>query len=103
MKLLVSLLCFPILIAGGQAATNPPMPAVTLTDSKLVGEFHGDQASFTFTAIARVENAKGGSLDLLSGPVALTEITTHPHWLFFLTRALTATFTSCSNIMNGGT
>ena len=80
MKLLVSLLCFPILIAGGQAATNPPMPAVTLTDSKLVGEFHGDQASFTFTAIARVENAKGGSLDLLSGPVALTEITTHPHW-----------------------
>jgi len=61
------------------AATNAP-PTVTLHDFKLVGELSGDRAVFTITACACVEERKGGSLVLLSGPVALTEIGEHPKW-----------------------
>src|SRR5438093_121838 len=62
------------------SATNPPSPAATLTDFKLVGDLSGDRAVFTLNAVANVENSKGGSLDLLSGTLALTEVGAHPKW-----------------------
>jgi hypothetical protein len=45
-----------------------------------VCDLNGDRAAFTLTANARVENSKGGSLDLLSGTVALTEVNSNPKW-----------------------
>src|SRR5581483_11803463 len=53
---------------------------VTLSDFSLRGDLTNDQAAFTLTATAHVDGAKGGTLDLLAGPVALTEVGTHPHW-----------------------
>ncbi|TAK90436.1 MAG: hypothetical protein EPO07_20400 [Verrucomicrobia bacterium] len=57
-----------------------PLANVTLSDFKLVGDFNGDRASFTLSVIANVGSAKGGSLELLSGPLALTEVGAHPRW-----------------------
>ena len=51
-----------------------------MQDFKLVGDLGGDVAAFTLTANVRVENSKGGSLELLAGPVALTAIGAHPNW-----------------------
>jgi hypothetical protein len=58
----------------------PPAPTVTLDDFKLVGELHGERAVFTLSATARVSESKGGEIELLSGPVALTDFTTHSQW-----------------------
>jgi hypothetical protein len=80
MKKLFSLLGLLALIATARAATNPPAAIITLDDFKLVGDLSGDQAIFTLTGTARVEGSKGGSLDLLSGAVALTEATAQPQW-----------------------
>ena len=66
--------------AWAETPTNPPPPSVTLEDFKLSGDLGGDRATFTLTATARVENAKGGSLELISGSVALTEVGAHPRW-----------------------
>lgn len=60
-------------------ATNAPLPAVTLQDFKLLGDFSGERAVFTLAANAIVD-PRGGSLELLSGAVALTEIGQHPQW-----------------------
>src|SRR5437867_1984743 len=60
--------------------TNPPPPTVTLHDFRLVGDLSGERAIFTLTATARVEDRKGGSLELLSGTVALIELSAHPKW-----------------------
>jgi hypothetical protein len=65
-----------LLLAASRAAAD----GITLRDFKLVGDLGGDVASFTLTATARVENSKGGSLELLAGPVALTAIGAHPNW-----------------------
>jgi len=77
--------------AGPLAAVSPapkpvapmkpvvPLTPVALTDFKLVGNLSGDLADFTLTATAHVEDRRGGSLDLLSGPVALTAIEAHPN------------------------
>ncbi|HXR06997.1 MAG TPA: hypothetical protein VN765_06680, partial [Candidatus Acidoferrum sp.] len=54
-----------------------PAAPVTLTDFKLTGNLSGGLADFTLTATAHVEETKGGTLDLLSGPVALTDIDTN--------------------------
>jgi hypothetical protein len=51
-----------------------------LENFKLAGDLSGDRATFTLTATARVENSKGGSLELISGGVALTELGAHPKW-----------------------
>ncbi|NOS72756.1 MAG: hypothetical protein HOP33_22880, partial [Verrucomicrobia bacterium] len=59
--------------------TNPS-PNVTLQDFKLTAQLSGDRAAFTLTATANVENSKGGSLELLSGTLALTEVGAHPKW-----------------------
>jgi hypothetical protein len=80
MKKLLSLLYISALIATAHAATNMPAATVTLDNFKLVGVLSGDQAAFTLTATARVESSKGGSLDLLSGPIALTDAPTQPQW-----------------------
>ena len=56
-----------------------PLAAVTLTDFKLTGNLSGDLADFTLAATAHVTDSRGGSLDLLSGPVALTAIEPHPN------------------------
>jgi hypothetical protein len=60
-------------------AAEPPLP-VTLQDFKLVGELSSDLAVFTLNATANVENSKGGSLELLAGRLALTEVGPHPKW-----------------------
>src|ERR1051326_1768298 len=65
---------------AAKAATNLPTPAVTLEGFKLAGDLSGEGAAFTLTGTARVENSKGGSLELLSGTVALTELSGHPKW-----------------------
>jgi hypothetical protein len=80
MKKLLSVFSLLVLMAASHAATNPPAATVALDDFKLVGDLSGDQATFTLTGIARVENSKGGTLDLLSGAVALTDAPTHPQW-----------------------
>jgi hypothetical protein len=80
MKHLLAILSVPLLIVTAQAATNPPAALVTLDNFKLVGELSGDQATFALTATARVEGSRGGTLDLLSGAVALTDAPTHPQW-----------------------
>ena len=53
---------------------------ITLTDFKLTGDLGGEVAAFTLTANAKVEDAKGGSLELLSGPVALTGLDARRNW-----------------------
>src|SRR5216684_3102718 len=68
-----------LLVLHARAAA-PPSSNVTLSDFKLVGDLGGDRASFVLTATARVENSKGGSVDLLDGTVALTDIAAHTQW-----------------------
>jgi hypothetical protein len=67
---------------GAESATTARQlpPAITLEDFKITGDLSGDQAAFTLIAIARVEDSKGGSLELLSGAVALTEVGPHSKW-----------------------
>src|SRR5438552_384105 len=75
-----------LLISAAHAADKPsftnslPPPDVTLTDFKLIADLSGDQAAFTLTGTARVQNPKGGSLELLTGTIALTEVGPHPNW-----------------------
>jgi hypothetical protein len=54
------------------------LPSITLENLKLTGDLSGERAAFTLTAQAKVESA--GEIDILSGPVALTEIAAHPGW-----------------------
>jgi hypothetical protein len=83
MKTIIPALCAILLAAPFPSATAapaaPPAAAVTLADFKLTGNLSNDLADFTLTATARVEGAKGGSLDLLSGHVALTAFDAHPN------------------------
>lgn len=60
--------------------TNPPPQSVTLADFKLVGDLNDGRAEFTLSATAVVDERKGGSLELLSGALALTEVAAHPKW-----------------------
>src|SRR5262249_28907629 len=84
MKYLLTVVCFvSVFYAFGkesQRMTNASPDAAILDDFKLTGDLTGDQASFSLTATARVENPKGGSLELLVGRIALTEIGFHPKW-----------------------
>src|SRR5215472_15949070 len=64
------LTCAFVGLLHGAAPTTfagPLPPAITLEDFKLTGDLSGDQATFTLTATARVEESKGGSLELLWG------------------------------------
>jgi hypothetical protein len=59
---------------------NAPPPLVKLQDFRLVGDLTGGRAAFTLSATAIVNDVRGGSLELLSGVVALTEVGSHPQW-----------------------
>jgi hypothetical protein len=61
-------------------AAEPIANNITLENFKLVGDLTGEQAAFTLTATAHVENSKGGTLELLSGTVALTDVNSHKQW-----------------------
>jgi len=63
----------------GKSPLQPPHHH-TLRDFKLVGDLNSERAAFTLNAVVKVENSKGGSIELLSGPVALTELGAHPRW-----------------------
>ena len=59
---------------------DPESRQVVLRDFKLTGHLAEQNAAFTLTATARVTNPKGGTLTLLSGGIALTELAEHPDW-----------------------
>src|SRR5664279_2031367 len=63
------------------AASRAAAGGITLTDFRLTGDLGGEVAAFTLTATATVEDARGGSLELLSGPVALTSLDARQKWL----------------------
>src|SRR5438045_9074926 len=86
-KIAAPLLCVLALLATScstMTTTVTPvkgaLPVTTLSDFKLVGDLGGEVAAFTLTANVRVENPAGGTLELLSGPVALTAVGAHPNW-----------------------
>ena len=60
--------------------SDPESRQVVLRDFKLTGQLAEQSASFTLAATAHVANPKGGTLALLSGGVALTELPKHPDW-----------------------
>jgi hypothetical protein len=76
----VSLLLLAGCAANAWQAAAPVTDGVTLRDFKLVGDLNKERAAFTLSAIVKVGNSKGGSIDLISGPVALTELGAHPRW-----------------------
>ena len=85
MKTLPVLLCLVAIVSASRAATPPPPPnspaaGITLRDFKLTGNLSSNRAVFTLTAVAKVESSRGGSLELLSGGVALTELGPHSKW-----------------------
>ena len=77
MKAILTLLGGCLLLAAQTLLAD----AVTLEDFKLVGNLASPGvAAFTLTANARVADAHGGTLELLSGPVALTGLGPHEKW-----------------------
>ena len=87
-KIAASYLCALVFLATSCGTVTPTTPSkntpppggVTLSDFKLTGDLGGEVAAFTLTASAKVEDAKGGSLTLLAGPVALTSLGAQPNW-----------------------
>jgi len=86
-KIAATLLCALAFLATSCSTMTTPAPmkgaspaAATLQDFKLVGDLGGDVAAFTLTGNVRVENAAGGSLELISGPVALTSLDALQKW-----------------------
>jgi hypothetical protein len=73
-----------LLPALSHAKTKPQstanIPAITLEGLQIIGTLTGNQATFTLTGTAKVEASKGGSLELLAGTVAVTEVGKHEHW-----------------------
>ena len=86
-KIAASLFCALAFLAVSCSTMTTPTPmkgaspaAATLSDFRLVGDLGGEVAAFTLTGNVRVENAAGGSLELLAGPVALTSLDTRQKW-----------------------
>jgi hypothetical protein len=87
-KYIVALLCGLGFLISSCSTMTPPGPpkitsigGVTLTDFKLTGDLgNSGIAAFTLTANATVGQSKGGSLELLSGPVALTGLDPRRKW-----------------------
>lgn len=75
-KIVASVFCTLLFLTTSHAAAG----SITLSDFKLTGDLGGEVAAFTLTANAKVEDAKGGSLELLSGPVALTGFGAQQKW-----------------------
>ncbi len=61
-------------------AADPETRQVVLRDFKLAGTLAEQNSAFILTATARVTNPRGGTLALLSGGLALTELAPHPDW-----------------------
>src|SRR6266850_1285620 len=82
MKKIFSLLCCVVMALATRATIGATelRDTITLNDFKLIGDLNGEQAAFTLTAMAHVENSKGGTLELLSGTVALTDVNSHKQW-----------------------
>ncbi len=59
---------------------DPGARGVMLRDVKLTGQLTNETAIFTFSATAQVKDPAGGTLALLSGGVALTDLAAHPGW-----------------------
>jgi hypothetical protein len=77
-KTILTLLCAGLLLAVRSAFAD----SVTLEDFKLTGDLsQNDVAAFTVTANARVDTKEGVSLDMVSGPVALTAVGPHRQWV----------------------
>ncbi len=57
---------------------DPEARRVVLRDFQLRGRLAESGATFTLTAIAQVRNPRGGTIALLSGGAALTDLTTAP-------------------------
>lgn len=64
--------------------SDPDGRRVVLGNFKLVGDLTEDAAAFTLAAVARVQSPKGGSITLLSGAVALTEVVGGEGWRLHL-------------------
>ncbi|MBN2508088.1 MAG: hypothetical protein JXQ71_15485 [Verrucomicrobia bacterium] len=62
------------------ARADPDARQVVLRDFKLVGRLSDSNAAFTLTATVRVNPPEGGTLELLSGNVALREVESGAHW-----------------------
>jgi hypothetical protein len=72
---------------------DPEERRVVLRDFKLAGRLADQTAAFTLTATARVKNLKGGTLNLLSGGLALTGSAANPDYkLRFDSRGYWLTF-----------
>ena len=63
---------------------DPEARQVVLRDFKLTGLLNPQNAAFVLSATAHVASPKGGSLALLSGQVALTELPQHNDWRIVL-------------------
>jgi hypothetical protein len=59
---------------------DPEARRIVLRDARLTGELKDDVATFTFTATARVKDSQGGTLPLLAGAIALTDLQPHSGW-----------------------
>ena len=62
------------------AVADPESRQGVLRDFKLSGQLSDQTAAFQLTATARVANPNGGSISLLAGGVALTELPKHADW-----------------------
>src|SRR5882762_384296 len=92
MKKPLLLLCASVITSSIPAAQKPTTPvtsatstahhpsSITLEDFKLVADLSGDHAAFTLNATAIVEGSSRGSLELVSGNVALTDVGPHSKW-----------------------
>src|ERR1051326_5448268 len=80
MKSLLTTVCAALVLTAANASTSQTAASVSLDDFKLTADLTQDRATFTLSATARVEDSKGGSIEVLSGPVALTQATNHPQW-----------------------
>ncbi len=62
------------------SAADPESREVIVSDFSLAGDVTGESATFTLSAVARVRNASGGTLELLSGGVALGQPVAAAGW-----------------------
>ncbi len=59
---------------------DPDARRVVLRDFRLEGQIADKTTAFTLKAVASIKDPNGGSLDLLSGAVALTGVQEHADW-----------------------
>src|SRR5262249_37987822 len=82
--LFVVCLCVFLTTSCATTAREPQVQSnvgVTLENFKLNGDLSGERrAAFNLTATVKVDTSKGGTLELLSGTVALTDIGPHPDY-----------------------